>query len=38
MRELLAQAAPELDLDAIFDPSAFTRHVDEIFTRLDEIG
>ena len=38
MRELLAQAAPELDLDAIFDPTAFTRHADEIFTRLDEIA
>ena len=38
MRELLAEAAPELDLDAIFDPSAFTRHADEIFTRLEEIA
>ena len=34
-RELLADAAPELDLDAIFDPAAFTRHADAIVARLD---
>jgi 5,10-methylenetetrahydrofolate reductase len=34
-RELLAEAAPELDLDAFFDPSAFIRHADEIVGRLD---
>jgi adenylosuccinate lyase len=38
MRDLLAEAAPELDLDGIFDPSAFTKHADEICTRLDEIA
>jgi adenylosuccinate lyase len=37
-RELLAQAAPELDLDAIFDPRAFTRHAHEIVGRLDAIA
>jgi adenylosuccinate lyase len=37
-RELLAQAAPELDLDAIFDPRAFTRHAPEIVGRLDAIA
>jgi adenylosuccinate lyase len=37
-RELLAEAAPDLDLDAVFDPSAFTRHADEIVARLDELG
>lgn len=37
-RELLAQAAPELDLDAIFDPRAFTRHAGEIVGRLDSIA
>jgi adenylosuccinate lyase len=37
-RELLAQAAPELDLDAIFDPRAFVRHAPEIMSRLDRIG
>jgi adenylosuccinate lyase len=36
-RDLLAQAAPGLDLDAVFDPSAFLRHADEIVGRLDEL-
>jgi adenylosuccinate lyase len=36
-RSLLAEAAPELDLDAIFDPSAFVRHAGEIVGRLDEL-
>ncbi|MEX1141293.1 MAG: adenylosuccinate lyase [Thermoleophilaceae bacterium] len=36
-RDLLAEAAPELDLDAIFDPSAFTRHADAIVARLDAL-
>ena len=33
-RELLVEAAPGLDLDAIFDASAFVRHADEIVDRL----
>ena len=33
-RELLAEAAPELDLDAVFDPEAFVRHAGEIVDRL----
>ena len=37
-RDLLAAAAPELDLDAVFDPSAFVRHADEIVARLDSLG
>jgi adenylosuccinate lyase len=37
-RDLLAQAAPELDLDAIFDPRAFVRHAPEIIARLDRLG
>jgi adenylosuccinate lyase len=37
-RELLAAAAPELDLDAVFDPSAFIRHEDEVLARLDALG
>jgi adenylosuccinate lyase len=37
-RELLAEAAPELDLDAVFDAEAFVRHAGEIVTRLDRIG
>jgi adenylosuccinate lyase len=37
-RDLLAATAPGLDLDAIFDPRAFTRHAAEIVGRLDEIA
>jgi adenylosuccinate lyase len=37
-RELLAEAAPELDLDAVFDAQAFVRHAEEIVGRLDRIG
>jgi adenylosuccinate lyase len=37
-RSLLADAAPGLDLDAIFDPGAFVRHAEEIVGRLDEIA
>ena len=33
-RELLAEAAPGLDLEAVFDASAFVRHADEIVDRL----
>jgi adenylosuccinate lyase len=36
-RDLLATAAPGLDLDAIFDPGAFVRHADEIVDRLDAL-
>jgi adenylosuccinate lyase len=35
--ELLARAAPELDLDEVFDARAFIRHADAIVSRLDEI-
>jgi adenylosuccinate lyase len=37
-RELLAKAAPELDLDAVFDVSAFTRHAADVVSRLDAIS
>jgi adenylosuccinate lyase len=37
-RDLLDAAAPGLDLDAIFDPRAFTRYAHEIVGRLDEIA
>ena len=37
-RELLAASEPGLDLDAIFDPSAFTRHTAAIVARLDAIA
>ena len=36
-RELLAAAAPGLDLDAIFDPDAFVRHAEEIVARIDAL-
>ena len=36
-RDLLADAAPGLDLDAVFDPAAFVRHGDEIVRRLEAI-
>ncbi len=35
-RDLLGAAAPELDLDAVFDPSAFVRHAHTLVGRLDE--
>jgi adenylosuccinate lyase len=37
-RELLAEAAPGLALNAVFDPQAFVRHAREIVGRLDRIG
>jgi adenylosuccinate lyase len=37
-RELLATAAPDLDLDAVFDAGAFVRHAGEIVARLDRLG
>jgi adenylosuccinate lyase len=36
-RSLLARAAPELDLDEVFDTDAFVRHADAIVSRLDGI-
>jgi adenylosuccinate lyase len=39
MRELLARehAAADLDLDALFDPGRFVRHVPEVLARLEVI-
>jgi adenylosuccinate lyase len=37
-RDLLAEAAPDLDLDAVFDPTAFVRHARTIVGRLDHIA
>jgi adenylosuccinate lyase len=37
-RELLGAAAPELDLDAVFDYSAYLTHLPEIFERLETLG
>jgi adenylosuccinate lyase len=36
-RELLAAAAPDLDLDEVFDVSAYTRYVDQVLSRLDSL-
>ncbi len=37
-RDLLGEAAPELDLDAVFDPKAFVQHAGTIVGRLDRIA
>jgi adenylosuccinate lyase len=37
-RELLAAAAPQLNLDAVFDAQAFVRHAAAIVARLDRIA
>jgi adenylosuccinate lyase len=36
-RELLGAAAPDLDLDAVFDYSAYLTHLPEIFERLEAL-
>jgi adenylosuccinate lyase len=36
-RELIGEAAPELDLDAVLDHDAYLRHVPEVFARLEEL-
>ncbi|MSO40804.1 MAG: adenylosuccinate lyase [Solirubrobacterales bacterium] len=36
-RELIGKAAPELDLDAVFDYGAYLKHVPEVLARLDEL-
>jgi adenylosuccinate lyase len=36
-RQLLGEAAPELDLDAVFDFSAYLTHLPEIFERLEAL-
>ena len=37
-RELLSTAAPDLDLDAVFDHDAYLAHVPEIFERLEALS
>jgi hypothetical protein len=34
----MAEAAPDLDLDAVLDPQAFVRHAEAIVARLDRIS
>jgi adenylosuccinate lyase len=36
-RDLLAEAAPDLDLDAVFDYDAYLGHIPEIFERLEAL-
>jgi len=36
-RDLLAEAAPQLDLDAVFDYSAYLTHLPEIFERVEAL-
>ncbi len=36
--QLLAAAAPELDLDAVFDYDAYLTHLPEVFTRLEALA
>jgi adenylosuccinate lyase len=36
-RDLLAEAAPELDLDAVFDYGAYLTHLPEVFERLEAL-
>ena len=36
-RELIGQAAPDLDLDAVFDHRAYLTHLPEIFERLEAL-
>jgi len=38
LRDLLAREQPDLDLDAVFDSSHFTRHAREIVSRLERIA
>ena len=37
-RDLLAEAAPDLDLDAVFDYGAYLTHLPEIFERLEALA
>jgi adenylosuccinate lyase len=36
-RELLAQKAPDLNLDSVFDPNAYLEHVPTLFERLEAL-
>jgi adenylosuccinate lyase len=37
-RELIASAAPQLDLDEVFDYGAYLKHVPEVMSRLDRLA
>jgi adenylosuccinate lyase len=36
-RELLAEKAPDLDLDSVFDHAAYLEHVPQVLRRLDQL-
>jgi adenylosuccinate lyase len=36
-KDLLAEAAPDLDVDRVIDPSAYLKHTDELIDRLEEL-
>jgi adenylosuccinate lyase len=36
-RDLLADAAPNLDLESVIDPDAYLAHVPEVLARLDRL-
>jgi adenylosuccinate lyase len=37
-RELIGAAAPDLDLDSVFDYDAYLKHVPEVISRLDDLA
>jgi len=37
LRDLLAESAPDLDLDAVFDYDAYLRHIPEVFERVEAL-
>ena len=37
-RELIGAAAPQLDLDAVFDYGAYLEHVPEVMSRLEDLS
>ena len=37
-RDLIAEAAPQLDLDGVFDYGAYLEHVPEVIARLDQLS
>ena len=36
-KDLLAEAAPDLDVESVIDPSAYLKHADELIDRLEEL-
>jgi adenylosuccinate lyase len=36
-KQLIAEAAPDLDVDAVFDYDAYLEHVPEVIARLDAL-